>query len=402
MICLRRKLAIAILVMALAPCVRAQHDPDSQVRGPVRLVLPPVVYAVPGIEANLYFDNVILVLNRANYALEILCDKGIQLEERWTFTPKPQDVGEYRIGVVVRDEQNAVLARVATRLLVVPADRKATVSLLLVGDSLTDTRYSHYPQRLVELDAGDELLDLTLIGSRGLNDQPPEGPVRHEGYGGWTAEAFVTLHGPDSRRGINKRPDTGSPFMYDGEGGKPRLDFTRYCQDFNAGAGPDAILILLGANDVFRATDESIDDTIDKSLGFFDELIREFHRARPNTRIGIGMTPPPSHSQDGFRNYAGARHQTRWQYRRNQHRIIERMVDRYSGRATEGIELVPVYINLDTVRHFRTWTAPPTTHSSEKAVRVNDGVHPAREGHFQIADTIYSWLKAVASPADAR
>ena len=403
--CNYRILVLSIVSIVLAmPTREAMAGPaDAPDAGRVRLVLPPVIYSVPGIEANVYLDNIVLVLNRANYAFEVRCEKGMQLDERWTFTPQAKDVGEYPLEVIVRDESNEVLARGKSTLRIVSADRKSPrpATLLLVGDSLTDTVYSHYPQRLLALDEKDEALDLKLVGSRGLKNNPPDGPLRHEGYGGWKAETFATMNGTESRKGIVKRPQTGSPFVYDDESsGKPRLNFARYCQEFNDGRGPDAILIVLGANDVFSADDQTIDEVISKSLGFFDELIREFHSVRADTRIGVGLTPPSSCSQDGFRNYRGVRKQTRWQFRRNQHRLVERIAERYANREAEQLYVVPAYLNLDTVRNFTTWQAPPNAHATEAAVRVNDGVHPSEQGHYQLADTFYCWLKTVTNAAN--
>lgn len=398
----RTSLLLAALFCCAAPLAQpaggASGDAQDDRPGKVRLAMPPTLYATPGVEANVYFDNVMLVPDRDDYAFEVVCDHGNQLEERWTFTPRPEHVGSFPLTVVVRDGDNAVVARASTTVQVAPS-AEARLSLLLVGDSLTDTKYSHYPQRLVELDAADESLELQLIGSRGLKEGPPDGPVRHEGYGGWTAEAFVTLNGPASRTGVNKRPETGSPFVYPdaGGGGAARLDFARYCREFNGGAAPDAILIVLGTNDVFRADDQTIDATIDASLGHFDTLIAEFRRAGPGTAVGIALPTPPALSQDGFRNYAGARRQTRWQYRRNQHRLVERMIAHYAGREAERVYLVPGYLNLDAARGFRTYEALPHAGAAAKVVRTNDGVHPSREGHFQIADSFYCWLKAVAA-----
>src|SRR5688572_9237240 len=67
--------------------------------GTVRLIMPPVVYAVPGIECNIYFDNIVLTLNSGNYAFDIICSKGVLFRERWTFMPTKQDTGEYPIVV---------------------------------------------------------------------------------------------------------------------------------------------------------------------------------------------------------------------------------------------------------------------------------------------------------------
>jgi lysophospholipase L1-like esterase len=375
---------------ALSQQARTQSMP-----GRVRLLLPPVIYAVPRIEANLYFDNVVLVLNRDNYAFEVICEKGNQLSERWTFTPEATDVGEYPIEVIVRDETNAVVARGRSKLRVVPFVEKVEgiTSVLLVGASLT--QYSIYPQQLLDLDKKDGYMLLRFIGSRGPNDAPPTGELRHEGYSGWTAEAFVTFHGPLSRSGYFKRPETGSPFVYETAPGKYQLDFARYCKEFNGGQGPDAITIQLMPNDVFTANDETIESRIDKMLGFYDTLITEFHRVRPDTRVGVILVAPPSQSQDGFRNYVGAGRQTRWQYRRNIHRALERVVDHYSGRENADIYLLPVYVNFDTEHHYPTWTANANARSSESVVRVYNGTHPSPEGYQQIADSIYCWLKAV-------
>jgi lysophospholipase L1-like esterase len=266
-------------------------------------------------------------------------------------------------------------------------------TVLLVGASLTE--YSIYPQQLLDLDKKDGYMLLKFIGSRGPNDAPPTGELRHEGYSGWTAEAFVTFHGPLSRSGYYKRPETGSPFVYETSPGKYQLDFARYCKEFNGGEGPDAITIHLIPNDVFTATDETIETRVEKMLGFYDMLINEFHRVRKDTRVGVVLTAPPSRSQDGFRNYIGAGRQTRWQYRRNHHRALERVVQRYGGREKEYIFLVPSYVNFDADHHYPTREAPVNARSSEVVVRVHNGTHPSPEGYQQIADSIYCWLKAM-------
>ena len=392
-----RKLIAILIALAAAPAW-ARESPTTQASqaGRVRLLLPPVIYAVPGVEANVYFDNVVLVLNPQRYAFDVACPKGNQFSERWTFTPTDADVGEYPIELAVHDESNATIARGHTIVRVVPRDRDGghPTTLLLVGASWTE--YSIYPQKLLDLNAADPHLHLKLIGSRGPKDAPATGDLRHEGYSGWTAEAFVTLHGPLSRTGVHKRPGTGSPFVYDdGPDGKPHLDFARYCEQFNAGRGPDALTIHLIANDVFTATDETIDPRVTKMIGFYDQLIEAFHKVRPATRIGVILSAPPSRSQDGFRNYIGAGRQTRWQYRRNLHAALERMTAHVAGREAEQIYLIPSYVNLDCEQNFPTWTAPANARATGKITRVNNGTHPSEQGYGQIADSIYCWLKSV-------
>src|SRR4051812_19520624 len=52
----------------------------------VRMALPPEVFATVGIECNIYFDNVVLMLNPANFSIDVKCAKGRQQSERWTWT----------------------------------------------------------------------------------------------------------------------------------------------------------------------------------------------------------------------------------------------------------------------------------------------------------------------------
>jgi lysophospholipase L1-like esterase len=403
---LKRAWSIFVFVALIAPGRDALAAPETTAPttapaqpGRVRLLLPPVIYAVPGIESNVYFDNVVLVTESADYAFDVRCDKGVQFQERWAFTPKDADVGDYPIDVIVRDTSNVIVARGQSMVHVAAKDKgpDKPITLLLVGASWTE--YSIYPRHLLDLNDHDAHLRLKLIGSRGFDNGPPTGELRHEGYSGWTAEAFVILHGPLARTGKYEYDGRGSPFVYDdGPDGKPLLDFARYCKQFNDGQPPDVLTIHLIANDIFTATDENIEARCDRMMNFYDQLVNEFHKVGPKTRIGVILSEPPSHSQDGFRNYIGAGKQTQWQYRRDLHRALERMMQHYRDREAEQIYLVPSYINLDTEHNFPTWTSLASARSTEMLTRVNNGTHPNDDGYWQFADSIYCWLKAVTTP----
>ena len=359
--------------------------------GKVRLILPPVVYATTDVECNIYFDNIILTLNSANYAVYVTCPKGLQYQERWTFVPVADETGEYPIVIEIRDEANSLLARARSTIRVAgqkPAPEPAT--LLIVGDSLTE--YSIYPQHILELSQQPGACPLRFIGSRGAGNMPPTGDLRHEGYSGWTAEAFTTLTGPVARSGFYKPGATGSPFIYEANDGTKSLDFTRYCQEFNGGKGPDLITIGLGTNDVFTANDENIERTIDVVLKHLDAMIDSMHKTRADTRLGIQLETPASSSQDGFRNYIGVGKQTAWQFRRNHHRLVERLIEHYGDRTADNVFVVPNYLNLDTVHGFPTWSPPINSRASEKMTRVNNGTHPNEAGYKQIGDAVYSWI----------
>lgn len=49
----------------------------------VRLLLPEKIYAVPGIECNLYFDNIVTVVNSEDFIFEVTCEVGRNDQKRW-------------------------------------------------------------------------------------------------------------------------------------------------------------------------------------------------------------------------------------------------------------------------------------------------------------------------------
>lgn len=367
--------------------------------GKARLLLPPVIHALEGLETNLYFDNTFLLLNPGSFAVDVNCPKGAQQNERWTWTPEAGATGDFSLSLDLLDDDNRSVARAAGLVRVHP--RKVAThaekphTLLIIGDSLTAA--SVYPARILEL-AKEDGWPLELIGTRGpgVEEGNPPGEVRHEGYGGWTAERFAT-HFTGKARGGPYR-ECGSPFLYknnpEDADESPQLDFARYCAEFNGGDGPDFVTILLGCNDTFRATDETIEEQIDVFEKHIGTLLSMIHGLRPDTRIGLVLPMPPAGSQDAFgANYGSG--QTRWQYRRNRHRLVERMTQAFSGREKEGVHLVPAHLNLDPVQGFPAVTVPAHARTEAKVERLNNGVHPSAEGYRQIGDALYAWLRGL-------
>jgi lysophospholipase L1-like esterase len=363
--------------------------------GKVRLVLPPVIYATPEVECNLYFDNAILTTSVENYTFDVKCNIGLQMSERWAVTPTNDNVGHHPIIVDVRDNSNQLVARGESivRVELPPRKIEKPITLLIVGDSLTEA--SVYPQQIVELANGGGTRWLELIGTRGPNNMPPSGDVKHEGYSGWTANAFTLFSGPLARSGYYKRGATGSPFIYESPGGVKTLDFARYCADVNSGKCPDLVTIGLGTNDVFGARDDNIEAELGKMFEHYNAVVESIRAACPQTLIGVQLTTPPSTSEDGFRNYRGAGKQTRWQYRRNQHRLVERLLARYGGRESEHIFVIPTYLNLDAAHNFPTARERKSARSTDFVVRVTNGAHPSEAGYKQIGDAVYAWAVAM-------
>jgi len=370
---------------------KANHN-EPDVLGPVRLVLPKVIYAVSGIETNVYFDNVVLVVNPANYVFRVSCAKGRLQAERWTFVPLAEDVGEHVLVLEVIDEDNAVIARGSSTVRVVSAEAGAgrSIAMLCIGDSLT--YQSVYTGHLLELCGSVGQPRLRLIGTHVSTDlkMPPEN--RHEGYGGWTAEAFVTAYTGVAR--TSNYRECGSPFLYEGADGKPQLDFARYIRETNDGKAPDVVTIFLGANDIFHATEENLPQHVERMMRYYDQLLAMIHGFSRKIKIGAVLPPPPAASQDAFGSNYGCL-QTRWQYKRNQHRVVEVMTERYGGREKENLWLVPAGTNVDCVHNYPQATKPWNSRTSQEGARLDIGVDRSAEGYRQIGDAIYCWMKAV-------
>ena len=362
--------------------------------GEVRLILPDTIYAVPGKETNIYFDNVILAIDSKQYVFDVTCSKGMHFDEIWTYTPKLGEEGDYEFNLEVRNASNKIVARASSTLQVVSPEAGAgeKVTVLMIGDSLTAA--SFYPEWFLENCSDKSGLNVTLIGSHGPNGKAGD-KIKHEGYGGWQAKHFVSHYTGIARRGEIRSQTCGSPFIYADSNDSHKLDFARYCQEYNQGLAPDVITIFLGCNDVFGATENDLEDYINRMLNNYNQLLDMIHEYNGDTKIGIMLPVPPAASQDSFgANYKCG--QTRWQYKWNQHRLLERMTDEYGQREEKNLFIVPTYLNIDSVHNFPVYgNAPWNRHSKTEGIRQRDSVHPDESGYRQIGDTLYCWFKGI-------
>ncbi|MEA3400933.1 MAG: SGNH/GDSL hydrolase family protein, partial [Armatimonadota bacterium] len=374
--------------LAQAPEGAAEPQADQAQQQDLRMVVPAEIYAVPGVEMNLYFDNILLHPASELLLYDVDCTLGAQQRERWTSVPRADQVGEHPLTLRVLTPEMRVIDQAQTTVRVTDpaAGAGEQITILCVGDSLTAA--SLYTRRLVALFAEDEAVDATLIGENGPTEEPGN---RHEGYGGWTCQRFATTWAETDWGevdGVRRRQR--SPFVFEVEG-QPRLDFQQYLERNNQGQPPDFITILLGCNDTFSATEANIESAIDTMFGHLDALLAALREGAPEADIGLLLLVPPAANQDAFASSYGCG-QTRWQYRRNQHRVMEREMASYGGREDEGLFLVPAFVNLDAVHGFPHRSIPANAHTDVEISRLANGVHPNAAGYYQIGDAIYCWL----------
>lgn len=338
----------------------------------LQLTLPPTLYAVPGVEMNIYYDNIVLTETPEKYQYEVSCRIGTAEQDHWTITPTPSDVGQHPLSVKVTDANGTLQGTAKTILHVSAANsgsNRDTFRLLIIGDSLTHaTAYSNEIARLLSTPGNPKW---QMLGTH--KPKSAAAGVAHEGYGGWTWQRFVSQYEPNPDGTYRKR---SSPFVYLGKDGKPGLDFKRYFQEECNGIMPDTVVIMLGINDCFTAKQDAIDAKIDGMFTQADILINALQAAAPQAEVGICLTTPGNSRQEAFfANYKDR--YSRWGWKNIQHRLVQRQIEKFAGREKQNLFIVPTELNLDIVNGYP----------------VNNGVHPNKVGYQQIGASIYSWLK---------
>ena len=370
--------------MALASCISLAAGPALQ----NRLQLPEKIYAVPGIECNIYFENIFLTLNHANFAFEVKCQKGSCFEKRWRYIPKASDVGTYDLLLNVYDD-NGLVATASSKLVVTPADagKGKKISLLLLGSSMVEMRHA-FPTHLYNLFQQPGNPELKMIGENGPGWPDKIQNIRHEGYGGWSFTQFTTAHRQINKK-ISYHRHRGNPFW---NFKTQTLDFNSYLKKNNEGKAPDFILTALGANDIFRCTDRTLDARLKEIEKEVMTLITAIRKAAPEATIGIILPEQCSHSQDAFGlNYACR--QTRWQFKKNHFKYRSMMENLVRRSGDPKLFTVPCYTALDTINNVCKAKDYANGRNPVPVMRETNGLHPQNSGYHQLADSCYAWMK---------
>ncbi|NOZ24048.1 MAG: SGNH/GDSL hydrolase family protein [Planctomycetes bacterium] len=356
-------------------CFVVVADVAADKKGDVlKLTLPPTFYAVPGVEMNIYYDNIVLTEKPEDYRFIVKCKIGKCEERRWTVTPRRKDRGDYPVSITVKDAKGKTLAKGKTTLHVAKAGAGAgkTLRLLIVGDSLTNANM--YPKEIGRLLSEPGNPQWVMFGTNRRGG--PKEKVGHEGYGGWTWKRFASHYEPNPDKAKRK---FSSPFVFVKKGGEPKLDVPEYFKEHCGGKRPDIVTFLLGINDCFSAKPDdqaAIDERVDQMFTQAETLISAFRKAAPKADLGICLTTPPNSRESGFEaNYKGRYH--RWGWKRIQHRLVQRQLDHFGGREAKRIFIVPTELNVDPVDGYSD----------------NNGVHPNAFGYKQIGASIYCWIK---------
>lgn len=182
------------------------------------------------------------------------------------------------------------------------------------------------------------------------------------------------------------------------------FDFSQYLTDTSATmASGDWVLIHLGINDVFSATtDAAVQTILDGLATNIDAVVgtgaspadTTIRGAVSGIRVGLCVTIPPSASQDAMGvNYTSA--QSLWRYQRNLKLLQQWLIDTYDNATytARNIHVLPYHVNLDTVNNMSTTATALNARNATTYAMQNNGVHPDTKGYWQMADSLFAFLK---------
>ena len=350
--------------------------------GDIVMNLPTKIYAVVGYELNIYFENI--VEDWTKYDWDVVCTVGKQMERGYTITPTASDVGTKTLTIKVTDEYGNVKSVISSLIITsASAGSDSSKSVIILGDSTTNN--GTVIEKLNANFASD-VMNLSTLGTRGTS------PNLHEGRSGWKLETYFTTEYKDYTDG---RGHVENPFY---NPISQTFDTSYYFA--NSGVSvPDFFVVNMGINDVFNPNnDTNLATAIDQFVDYMDAIIISLRTVSQTLKICICCTIPPNHSQDAF-GKAYKCDQTRNRCKRNNAMLVNRIISEYDNRESEGIYLIPIHTNLDTVYNMGMETLPVNARNTDVTYQspiANGGVHPVASGYWQIADVYTAFLKAQA------
>lgn len=331
--------------------------------------LPSKLYALVGEELNVYFDNIVDGYD-SEYEFDVECDVGQNLGDCYRIEPTSEGTVSLKI-TVSKDgysvEKNCTIY-VASR----NARSGVNKKILVMGDSTTA-----HGNVIVHLNGNmsNDVMNITTVGTQG------ESPNNHEGRSGWKYDTYFK----------EKDGSVVNPFYNPSTG---TFDAQYYFTNNPSVPIPDYWFIHLGINDMFEMTGTLIPWKINKVIGQMNTVISSIKSVNTNIKVCICLTIPPSYTQDAFgRAYKCS--PTRNEQKHSVFEYVKRLIAEFENRETDGIFIVPYHVNLDTRHNMVSLETKYNKRNDRKEVMTTGGgaVHPADSGYWQMADTLWFFLK---------
>ena len=410
------------------------------------LTLPRRFNLVVGDTFEMFYKGITNVLDTNGYDYEISFSDGASRGKAWKrnyeWTPTTvTDIGTKTMTVVVRDNTGKEIDRGSVDLVVsdTPISPVSEKVICCVGDSLTEGGKwcAELLRRLTSTDGTPEGYGLNNINFIGTQERAG---CKYEGYGGWTFDDYLSESSIDNIAyyiyGTFNKTDNDQHAIYNDSNGTTwkletigasaikviRVSSARnelpssgtltwisggvntdnivYTSSAKAAGNPfwgakdgvetnnfsayaermgvssiDHMIILLGWNSVHE-TEATYKP---KVRAFIDGVRADF----PNCKITLlGIQVP---SRDGFANNYGIgwKYYAKLQHVWNLNKWYQDIADEY-----EGVEFVNIAGQFDTEYNCLTMAKKPNIRSAIDITVQSNGVHPATEGYYQIADAV--------------
>ena len=327
---------------------------------------------------QLFYRGVVQAVDPYNYSIKILCSKGNPYPRYFEWKPTEQDIGSYKLTLIVYDNNGIEMGRDVTTLNVhKPLDKSETKNVLCVGDSLTAGGYwvRELQRRFTETGGTIEGLGLDYLNFVGSKNSTVNGKtIKHEGYAGWTWQSFC---------------GASSPF-YDTE--LKDISFRSYCER-NGIEKLDIVYFLLTWNGQGTAykTNYSVDS------GHFvhaRKLIDKLHEEYPDAIVRCMGIQMPSQNGGMGKNYGATNGYgdtygmlvTAMHYNKTLEEMC--LMDEYK----DFVKYVDVAGQFDTDYNMPSAQKSVNNRNDVKETVGTNGVHPSVAGYYQIADAAYRSL----------
>ena len=332
----------------------------------VEIYLPDVYYVAAGMTMEIYNSQITnLGSHISEYKVEWTSEyQGVQIEDnKLSISTLTGMEDEFPFGVAVYDTEGNLLAKKESTLSIVGA-KQQQFSVLAIGDSLSANGALY--TRMQEL-LGNQLI---CNGTRG--------------YEGFLTEARLGFSAADylSETGYYLEEGEEVHKFWNPESG--RFDWNYY--KATTGFNPDVIWLHLGTNGLLSGAEnaENICEIVrlirqdDKNIPIY--VVNSIYQSDQN---GIGSMK----MNNGALMFPGEYKQQRDLAVFN---LMAYLADELSDE--KNVYLVPAAISMDSENVFATEERPVNPYSEITEAVATDAVHPAAEGYYQIADTIYSTM----------
>lgn len=333
--------------------------------------LPKEIYVAVGRTIELYNNQVCINAERFNLCWK--CNVGSAMKRKFTITGKTELIGDYNLILEIYNDNLDLLESISTKLKIVNSVIASAISVLPIGDSLTNAK--PWLAEVSLLSNGK----INYVGTRwnGFGSSYETATQKHEGRSGATAEWYTKKSVYDfETNGLTPNNPFWNPTT-------SKFDFGYYKTTYNI--NPDVVQVFLGTNGI------SLDPAVNvNNIKAIVDRIREndstikiyiVNTIYRSNQDGIGKTL----GNDGYATF------------KNQYKIEEDMKVFNLMKALDeafssylNIHFINLALTNDSEYNFGRVEINVNPRSSIKEIMPLDSVHPQTEGYLQMADIMFS------------